>query len=115
MRAGELDRRVTVQSRTLSRDGVGGWVESWADLTTIWMGKKDVSSAAAGERFVSDQIITEVSTQFSAHYFTAQDYWPDTHRFKYRNRVYEILRRTEIGRQDGLIFDCKARGEDSFD
>jgi len=34
--AGKLDQRVTLQTATVTRDAVGGPVESWADTVTLW-------------------------------------------------------------------------------
>lgn len=36
MRAGDLDRQVELQQRTITRDSVGGHVETWATIDTIW-------------------------------------------------------------------------------
>lgn len=34
--AGILDQRVTLQTATVTRDTVGGVVETWADTVTVW-------------------------------------------------------------------------------
>lgn len=34
--SGELDQRVTLQTATVTRDAVGGPVETWADTITVW-------------------------------------------------------------------------------
>ena len=34
--AGDLDQRVTLQTATVTRDAVGGPVETWADTVTVW-------------------------------------------------------------------------------
>lgn len=36
MKAGLLDTRVVIQSRTLSKDDLGGPVETWSTFATIW-------------------------------------------------------------------------------
>lgn len=33
---GHLDQRITLQTATVTRDAVGGPVESWADTVTVW-------------------------------------------------------------------------------
>lgn len=36
MDAGQLNRRITLQSRTLTQDSVGGQIEAWVDVATVW-------------------------------------------------------------------------------
>lgn len=36
MRSGELDRLVHVQHATITRDSVGGHVQTWATIGTVW-------------------------------------------------------------------------------
>lgn len=38
--AGELDKRVTLQSKSSTRNSFGEQVDGWADLATVWAGKK---------------------------------------------------------------------------
>lgn len=37
---GQLDRRIVLQSLTTTRDDVGGKVETWADVATVWASRK---------------------------------------------------------------------------
>ncbi len=112
MRAGPLDRRVTVEVKSETRSRAGAVKESWSTVGSYWMGFRQ---PRASERFVSDQIVAEVDAEFSVHYFTGQSWWPDSHRLVYRGRIYDIRGRREIGRQDGLVFNAKARAEARFD
>ena len=34
--AGELSERVTIQRKTRTRDAMGGYAETWTDVTTVW-------------------------------------------------------------------------------
>jgi len=43
MDAGRLDRRVTLQSATISKDAAGAPVSTWADLATVWANVRDLS------------------------------------------------------------------------
>jgi SPP1 family predicted phage head-tail adaptor len=36
MRAGELKQRITIQHQTITRDGFGAEVPTWATLATVW-------------------------------------------------------------------------------
>ena len=42
--AGILDQRVTLQTATVTRDAVGGPVESWADTVTVWAGVRPLTA-----------------------------------------------------------------------
>lgn len=42
--AGDLDRRITLQSATITKDAVGGPVETWADVATVWASVRPLSS-----------------------------------------------------------------------
>lgn len=43
MDAGKFDQRITLQTATLSRDAVGGPVETWADTVTVWASIRPLS------------------------------------------------------------------------
>jgi SPP1 family predicted phage head-tail adaptor len=105
------DRRVTVQLRTKVTQPSGQEKETWAEAFNRWMRKRD---ARASERYTADQLVAEIDTVFTGRYLQCLAIRPDTHRFVYLGRVYEILGRTELGRQDDLEFACAARGEASY-
>ncbi len=112
MRAGPLDRRVTVQARSTSQSAAGEVVETWTDLFTVWMGKRDTRAA---ERFGAEQRVAEVDATFMARWAPAFDaIRPDTHRLVYRSRIYQIHGITELGRREGVEIACQARAERAF-
>ncbi len=39
MKAGDLDRRVTIQTPTVTKNGYGESVTTWTDLATVWAAK----------------------------------------------------------------------------
>lgn len=39
MRAGKLDRRVTIRRKTITHDTYGEEIETWTDLYTVWGSK----------------------------------------------------------------------------
>lgn len=105
------DRRVQVQLRTKVTDATGQEKETWANTFKRWMRKRDVR---ASERYTAEQLVAEIDTVFTGRFLPCQAIQPDTHRFVYRGRVYEIHGRTELGRQDDFEFACAARGEASY-
>lgn len=42
--ADQLDQRVTLQASAISRDAVGGQVETWSDTATVWAGIRPLSA-----------------------------------------------------------------------
>lgn len=72
MRIGPLRHRVTIQSATLAQDSVGQPIATWANLATnpsVWA---EVTSAPAGERFVSggEQVLANLTHKVRIRYRT---------------------------------------------
>jgi SPP1 family predicted phage head-tail adaptor len=110
--AGVRDRRILLQTRTLTTAASGEEVESWNDVQPLWARKRDMR---AGERWTANQLVAEIETVWGINYFPGWDIIrPDTHRLIYRNRVYEIHGLREIGRHDGIEIASSARGEAVF-
>lgn len=65
MRAGSLDRRVTIQSATTTQDASGQPIETWATLAVVWAGRRDVRGS---ERFGAQQ-------DFATRTATYRMYW----------------------------------------
>ena len=112
MRAGKLDRRVTVQKRDLTQSETGEQLEGWIPLMTLWMGKRDVR---ATEKFTGTERVAEIDTVFKARFLPLmRDLKPDTHRLVYRGRIHEIMGVTELGRTEGVEIACAARAEAAY-
>lgn len=114
MQAGQLDKRVMVQIRSLAKGASGEEVELWTNERKIWMGKRDIR---ATERFTGAETVAEVETVFKARWASARELRQDTHRLVYPypvGTIYAILGRTELGRRDALEFPCAARGEAKY-
>jgi SPP1 family predicted phage head-tail adaptor len=60
MRAGQLRQRVTIQSKTASRDSFGEEDITWVDLATVWAAVEPLR----GREFLDGKMITaEVTTR----------------------------------------------------
>lgn len=110
MRAGSLDRRVTVQVLSnRAQDASGQEIEEWTPLLTAWMGKRDIR---ADERFAGAQVVAEIDAVFVSRWWRAMaEVRPDTHRLSYDGRIWNIVGIREIGRHEGLEFAACARAE----
>lgn len=52
MRAGSLDRRITIEQATLAQDGAGQAIQTWTTFITVWASRMDVRGR---ERFATAQ------------------------------------------------------------
>jgi SPP1 family predicted phage head-tail adaptor len=101
--AGTLDHVAKIWRRTVTRDDVGGEIETWAIWRTIKVGKRDIS---ADERFRANQEIASDTSVFTAHWLaglTVQD------RMEVDEKMYDIIAIAELGRRSGLEITATAQ------
>lgn len=67
MRAGKLDRRVTIQNLTETQDVSGDPIQSWADQVTVWAA---VMPLRGDEPFENQQTLSKATTKFRIRYNT---------------------------------------------
>lgn len=106
MRAGRLDRSITIQQKTVTRTTLGDETESWADLATVW---SEVIPMSGREYFnaQAQQVVVEEQLRFRIRYFAAAA--SDTElRISYNSKVYDITHIAEMGRRVGLELVGKA-------
>jgi SPP1 family predicted phage head-tail adaptor len=65
MRAGELNRRVTFQSRSTGQDSTGGQLLTWVDVVTVWAGIQPLSGR---ELFAAQAVNSEVTHLIKVRY-----------------------------------------------
>ena len=65
LEAGRLDRRITIQVKTVTPDATGQRIESWSDLATVWA---EVKPLGGREFFAARQISAEQTTRFRIRY-----------------------------------------------
>jgi SPP1 family predicted phage head-tail adaptor len=105
VRSGRLDRRLTLQRRTLIENDYGEAVETWTDLATVWAEKIPVRGA---ERYAAMQTVAEVDCKFRIRYrrgVTPLD------RVVCEGITYDVQGVLEIGRREGLEILAKGRAE----
>lgn len=108
MQAGKLDRRITIQRVTTTRDEFNAPVEAWTDLTTVWASYEPVKD---GERYRAGERAAEISARFQIRYSpTVADVTP-TDRLVFDRRTYAITHVKEIGRREGLELTAIGRGD----
>lgn len=106
MRAGKLDRRITIQrATTTGTDGFGHPVMTWEDHVTVWA---EVLSVSDGERWRAAEVAAHVTHRFRIRWgagVTAED------RVVYDGRTFEISGVKEIDRRVGQEITAAARAD----
>lgn len=99
---GKLDRRLTIQAKTLTRGGEGGFVESWTDLDEVWAQKLDTS----GREFRTAQAThAEVNQLFRIRFYAGLT--EGEHRVVYGTRTFDLIQIGEEGREEFNLLVCK--------
>jgi SPP1 family predicted phage head-tail adaptor len=70
LRAGALNRRITLQSRSTGQDTSGGQLLTWTDVATVWaqvepLNGRELLAAQAVQSSVSHQITIRYQIQFA--------------------------------------------------
>lgn len=105
MRAGKLDRRVTIRRATVTYDAFNNQVETWADVATVWAQQRP---SRGSERFTAQEIAGAAVMTFHMRFrsdLTIKD------RIQYDGREWDIADVREIGRRVVIEIDCTARAE----
>lgn len=102
MEAGRLDQRITLQRKARVSDGMGGYVETWSDLGTVWAEVRPLSS-----REIWNAMQVSTQTRFRARLRFRGDadgspYYTSADRVTWKGRTYGVERVVEIGRREGL-------------
>lgn len=102
MRSGRLDQRITLQRKTRTSDGMGGYNEAWDDLRTVWAEVRPL-----GAREVWDAMRVSSETRFRARIRWRGDddgapYYTSADRVLWNGRTYGIERAVELGRREGI-------------
>lgn len=105
LQAGRLDRRARIEQKIVTRDDYLAEVVSWAEVATVWAGKRDLSGR---EYFASAATQSEVDCEITIR-------WREGLRGDMRllldGAVYDIHAITEIGRREGLLLRCSRAGD----
>ncbi len=100
---GKMNRRLTIQVRTKTKDDTGARVESWADAFKVW---GEPVKHSANEPVVADAIRTQDDRMFRIRYQSTIA--AGTHRVLYNLKFYDITGIEEEGIRDRQVLTCKA-------
>lgn len=103
MKAGELDRRITLQTFSTSRDAnTNEQLESWADLDTVWA---KVRMTGGREFREGSAEVGERKATFTIRYRSDVS---QLARVSYAGEFWDIRDYRELGRLEGLELNCTA-------
>ena len=105
MRAGKLDRKITIQEKSVTTSARGEPIETWTDVATVWA---QARPNRGSERFGVMQTLGSAVTTFTMRW---RDDVTVLNRVRYDDKIWNILDVREIGRQVGIEIDCTARAD----
>lgn len=104
MKAGELDRRISLASKTETKDALGQPKEAWSEYATVWARKMEKS---VRDVFSSDQVQANRSVVFRIRYRSGVK---DTDTVVFEGQRFQIRGISEYGRRVGLDLECEVYG-----
>lgn len=104
MRAGNLDRTITLQRFTAAPDDFGTPVETWSDVAML---RAEIVEAGTAEFFRNDAPRDDTTIVFRTRFLAGVT---NADRIEYEGRSFDVKEMKEIGRRKGLEIRCVARG-----
>lgn len=108
MQAGELNRRVTIQRAAITKDAVGGEIQTWATYATFWASLTPVS---ADEKTRADELAAAQVNRFKVRWSSLSADVGPKDRLVYAGSTFEIVGVKEIGFREGVEITAAARAE----
>jgi head-tail adaptor len=96
MEAGKLDRLITIEQKSVTKDALGGEVITWTTYATAWAGYKGQRITEGVE---SDQVVASRIVEFTFRSLDAPAV-DESMRISYDSGIYEIEGIKIIGRQE---------------
>lgn len=98
MRAGKLDRRITLRTKSTTKNSFGEDVVTWTDIGTAWAHWMPKGGA---ERWASQVMLDSADGMFEIRHRTDLD---ALDQIVFEGKEYRIIGEpAEIGRRDGLL------------
>lgn len=106
MKAGDLNRRITLERATYTTNELNEKVPTWNTLAVVWASKKDVSDS---ERLAAAEVRAAITTRFQIRLSNKTADLDAKDRINFQGRIYEIFSVKEIWRNTGLEITAAAR------
>jgi SPP1 family predicted phage head-tail adaptor len=102
MRAGELNRRITLQIETITYDTVNEPIETWTDFATVWA---SIITTGGREFYAAQKLNAETSAVFKIRYNPMVN---PRMRISWGNRIFEIISVNDVdARHEELQISAK--------
>lgn len=108
MRAGRLDRRITIKRKSITQNDFGEEITTWVTVATVWAQKIEARGA---ERFSAQQFIGHAVTTFRIRWSTTVSEITAEHQISFDGRDFDVTDIREIGRREGIEIDAYASSE----
>lgn len=99
MRAGPLDRRISIERYSTTYNEDNEPVSAWAEVAKRWASKQDVSD---GEKIRAAEVGASVTTRFQVRWDSVTETITAADRLVYDGQVYEIAGTKELNRREGI-------------
>jgi SPP1 family predicted phage head-tail adaptor len=103
MSAGKLDRRITIQRKSVTQSASGEPVETWGNLATRWA---QVLPLRGDERFSNPQLAAKGFLTFRIRWGDLVADVGPLDRILYAGRTYDITAARDVGRNAWREFDA---------
>ena len=108
MKAGRLDRRITLERFSTTVDAYNEPVKAWGVLAVRWASYEPISD---GERFRAAETQASASARFQIRWSTAVSDLNPKDRLSHDGVTHQILNVKEIGRREGIEITAVARAD----
>lgn len=85
MNIGSMDKRITIQTKTVTYNSYNEPIESWADTSTVWAG---IINSGGGEFYAAQKLNADTQSVFHIRHYAGLT---TLNRIKYGSRIFEIL------------------------
>src|SRR3990167_7613878 len=101
--AGTLDKRITIETLTQTKDGEGGMSDAWGSAVSMWAGVKNLSGNERNATAHGGQT-AEARTEFTIRYRTGIN---STMRVSYGSKRYNIRHINDFNEEHRfLVLTC---------
>jgi len=107
MNFSNLNRRILIERKSVTRDSYGSEVVAWTTLATVWGSALDELGPVRGNEKTSEHVrVLEKTTKITIRY--RSDVTSDMRvTIVDRSRVMQIVSIAEVGRRDAIMLTCK--------
>lgn len=107
MKIGNLDRRVTIQNHTDSRDAFGGITKGWTAVRTE---SAHYNPGTGSERRIAGQEQSSLAATFTFHSsILTRSISPESHRLSFDGGIWDIISTAALDRNRYIAIDARRR------